>query len=116
MGFKLGNEKRNYGKSSPIKRGNLRDGVDGEARNDGSIVISNKIKPGSKRFERVVKHEMQHKKDMESGKAKYDENTVTWDGKKHKRHEGMIQYNGKWYPEGHPDLPWEKSAIKAEKR
>ena len=116
MGFKLGNEKRNYGKSPPIKRGNLRDGVDGEARSDGSIVISNKIKPGSKRFERVVKHEAQHAKDMKSGRAKYDDDTVTWEGNKYKRRDGMILYNGKWYPEGYEDLPWEKSAIKAEKK
>jgi hypothetical protein len=119
MGFKLGNEKRNYGKSSPIKRGSLREGIDGEARDDGTIVISNKIKPGSKKFERVVKHEMQHKRDMDSGRAAYGENWVAWEGDIFMRHnidgEAVIDGPAGRLPEGHPDHPWEQAAIKAEK-
>ena len=120
MGFKLGNQKRNYGSSNtPILKGNLRDGVDGEARDNGTIVISSNIKEGSKKYNRVVKHEMQHKEDMETGRAAYGENWVAWEGDVFMRHnidgEAVIDGPAGRLPEGHPDHPWEQSAIKAEK-
>ena len=118
MSFKLGNEKRNYGKSSPIKKGNLRDGVDGEAREDGSIFISDKVITGSKKFQKIVKHEMQNKEDMETGRAAYGENWVAWEGDIFMRHnidgEAVIDGPAGRLPEGHPDHPWETEAIQAE--
>ena len=39
---------------------------------------------------------------------------VTWNGKKYKRENGKIMYNGKALIEGHPSLPWEKVAYAAE--
>ena len=53
-------------------------------------------------------------KDMESGKLAYNDDNVTWNGKKYKRKNGKIMYNGKALIEGHPSLPWEKVAYAAE--
>ena len=74
MGFKLGSERREMRtpwnrKSTPsVYRKQLEDGVDAEANNDGSIFIDPKIKPGTKRFERTIKHEAKHLIDMETGR------------------------------------------------
>tara|TARA_B100000579_G_C22777074_1_gene827196 strand:+ start:723 stop:1076 length:354 start_codon:yes stop_codon:yes gene_type:complete len=114
--FKLGNEKRNYG--TPILKGNLRKGVVAEANNDGTIVVDSNIPEGSEVYNRAIKHEMQHMKDMESGKAAYGENWVAWEGNVYFRRtidgEAVIDGPAGRLPEGHPDHPWEQSAIQAE--
>ena len=120
MGFKLGKEKRTFGSSrSPIMRGSLREGVDAEANNDGTIVIDNSIPVNSKKFIKTVRHEMQHQKDMETGRAQYGENWVGWEGNIYFRKEidgeAVIDGpNGRW-PEGHEAHPWDQVAIQAEK-
>ena len=130
MGFKLGSEKRRDASSrinspklktvqnTPIYKKNLEDGVLAEANNDGTIYVSPDLKPNSKKFKEVVKHELQHMNDMESGRAQYGDNWVMWEDKIYFRKEidGDMYIDGPAgrLPEGHPDHPWEAVAIDAE--
>ena len=118
MGFKLGSEKRQVrnAQNTPIIKKNLEHGVLGEANSDGSIYIDKSVDLNSAMGKKVVAHEMQHIKDMESGKAAYGDDFVRWNGKTHPRKDGKIKYNGEWLEEGDDSFPWEKSAIRAEKR
>jgi hypothetical protein len=95
---------------SPNKR--LENGVAGRANNDGTIEIDPNLSPIER--EKTIAHEEKHMKDMESGKLAYDDDNVTWNGKKYKRKNGKIMYNGKALIEGDPSLPWEKVAYAAE--
>ena len=122
MGFKLGKETRNFsgmGKnifdkddaSVPgvdVIRKDLQPGIDAEANNDGTIFIGNHIEPGSTQERKVLLHEMKHMVDMQTGKLSYTDDTITWMGEEHERLEGMINYEGKWLPEGSTEFPWEK--------
>ena len=107
----LSGQKLEKGKSlSPTKK--LERGVAGVANNDGTIEVDPNLSPIER--EKTIAHEEQHIKDMKDGKLDYDDNYVYWNGKKYKRKNGKIYYNGKWYIEGHKDLPWEKRAYNAE--
>jgi len=55
---------------------------------------------------------MKHANDMKMGKLKYDDNSITYNGKKYERKNGKIKYNGKWMQEGAEGFPWEKRANK----
>jgi hypothetical protein len=96
--------------STPNKR--LERGVAGKAYNDGSIEVDPNLSPVER--EKTIAHEKQHVKDMNAGKLDYDDNYVYWNGGKHKRKNGKIEYKGKMVEEGHPSLPWEKKAYDAE--
>ena len=117
MAFKLGKEGRGFRtpKDTPIFKKNLRNGVKAEANKDGSIFVDHSVNLNSKQGQKIVAHEMQHIKDMKSGKASYGDDYVRWSGTTYPREGNKIQYKGKWYLEGDKNLPWEKSAIKAEK-
>ena len=93
---------------------NLPEGVLGRANNDGTI----DIKPGlpKEKRKRVIAHEKQHIKDMKSGQLNYDADYVYWKNNKYKRTNGHVIYNGKKYEDGHPKLPWEAKANKAEQK
>jgi len=93
-------------------RKDLEDGVLGEANMDGSIYLSNKLKPGSRMEKEVLEHELNHLKDMKMGKLKYDDDSITYNGKTYPRKDGKIKYNGKWMQEGASGFPWEKKANK----
>jgi len=122
MAFKLGSESRNFGKESKnrfnvddasvpgvdIIRKDLDPGIDAEANNDGTIFIGNHIQPGSTQERKVLMHEMKHMVDMQTGRLAYDDNSITWDGEKYRRLEGLIKYEGKWLPEGSTEFPWEQ--------
>ena len=123
MGFKLGSENRNmnYGSmknrfnkddasvpGTPVIRKKLEPGVMGEANNDGSIFISDKIVPGSQEERMVLQHEMKHIVDMKVGKLSYTDHDITWMGETYERKDGKINYNGEWLPEGDASFPWEK--------
>jgi len=122
MAFKLGNESRNFGKESKnrfntddasvpgvdVIRKDLDPGIDAEANNDGTIFIGSHIEPGSAQERKVLMHEMKHMVDMQTGKLAYDDDSITWNGEEHKRHDGMVEYEGKWLPEGSTEFPWEK--------
>ena len=116
MGFRLGSERREVrtSKNTPIFKKKLGKDINAEANMDGTIFIDSSIKKGTAKYNKALSHELKHLDQIDSGKAGYDDYAVTWKGNKHKRQDGMIEYNGKWYPEGHKDLPWEKEAINAE--
>ena len=100
-------------KESSFKK--LKPGVAGVANNDGTIELAPDLSPEEKK--KTIQHEKQHLLDMKNKKIKlnYDDNFVYYKDKKYKRVNGNIEYNGKSYTEGHPELPWEKRAYKAEK-
>jgi hypothetical protein len=127
MAFKLGKEKRpnnlSLGSSNgsgigakddasvpgtPVIRKDLEPGISGEANIDGSIFLSNNIKPGSEEEKKVLLHEMKHIIDMRVGRLKYTDNDITWDGNTYERKDGKINFNGKWVPEGGKEFPWEQ--------
>ncbi len=118
MAFKLGREGRNFKHSGNvnINRTPLDKGTLAEANMDGSISIDPSVKPNSALYKRVMKHEMQHVNDMESGRAAYGDNWVMWEDKIYIRKNGMIDGPAGRLPEGHPDHPWEQEAIRAEKQ
>tara|TARA_R100000742_G_C4255462_1_gene73408 strand:+ start:281 stop:637 length:357 start_codon:yes stop_codon:yes gene_type:complete len=117
MAFRLGKEQREFKNSqnTPIFRKKLDAGILGEANKDGSIYISDKIKPGSKKEKEVIQHEKKHADDMASGKLDYSDNHVRYNGKSYHRKDGKINYNGKWLEEGDKSFPWEKTAYKKTK-
>ena len=140
MGFKLGSETGNYAvggeirkkmrfskeagdtdisvPGTPVIRKNLEPGVMGEANMDGSIYISNKIKPGSFEERQVINHEMVHATQMRTGKLKYGDDFVKYDGVTYPREtrngKDMIKVDGKWTEAG-GDFPWEKDANNGNK-
>ena len=134
MGFKLGSETGNYAISgeirkkmrfskedggdasvpgTPVIRKNLGPNVMGEANMDGSIYISNNIKPNSFQERQVLNHEMVHATQMRTGKLEYGDNFVRYDGVTYPREtingRDMIKVDGKWTEAG-GDFPWENDA------
>ena len=93
---------------TPVLRKKLGGGVLGEANNDGSIFIHEKVVPGSEQQQHILMHEMVHQTDMKIGKLAYDDNFIKWDGEIYDRKNGKIFYNNEWVPEGSKDFPWEK--------
>jgi hypothetical protein len=93
---------------TPVIRKKLAKGIMGEANNDGSIFISDKIEPGSQEERAVLQHEMKHIVDIKTGKLSYTDNNITWMGEAYPRLKGMIKYNGEWLPEGDKNFPWEQ--------
>ena len=93
---------------TPVLRKNLEGGIMGEANNDGSIFISDKLVPGSMEEQHVLMHEMVHQTDMKIGKLAYDDNYIKWNGRIYERKNGMINYNGEMLPEGSKEFPWEQ--------
>ena len=118
MAFKLGKEKIQIrtSKTTPIFRKKLKKGVVAEANMDGSIYVDKSVPKDSAMYKKAIKHEQKHIDQIKSGKAAYDDNTVTWKNNVHIRKDGKIFYKNKWYEEGDKNLPWEKEAIKAEKQ
>jgi hypothetical protein len=126
MAFKLGSErtalqKHNRTFKKPmVFRKNLEGGVLAEANMDGSIYIDPSVKPGSKQEARVIKHELSHQEDMETGRAAYGDDWVMWEDNIYFRKTingvNVIDGpNGRW-PEGDKNHPWEAKAIRAEKQ
>ena len=93
---------------TPVLRKKLGGGILGEANNDGSIFIHEKVVPGSEQEKHVLMHEMIHQTDMKIGKLAYDDNFIKWNGEIYNRKNGKIFYNNEWVPEGSKDFPWEK--------
>tara|TARA_R110002012_G_scaffold297874_2_gene495998 strand:- start:992 stop:1375 length:384 start_codon:yes stop_codon:yes gene_type:complete len=126
MAFKLGKEKRGSTNgnikgpsNTPIFRKTLEDGVTAEANMDGSIFVDSGIPTNSTKFKKIIKHEMSHKEDIETGRAAYGDEWVMWEDsiyfRKDINGEKVIDGpNGRW-PEGHKNHPWEAKAIQAEK-
>ena len=88
--------------NTPIYNVDMEDGVLGKANNNGSITLNNKIKD-PEQIDEVIDHEMVHIDQMNRGDLSYDNDTVTWKGKKYSRAS---------MKEGAKNLPWEKEAYK----
>ena len=121
MAFKLGKEKRGYRtfKEPMVFRKEMDDGSLAQANMDGTIDIDPSIPVGSKKYNKVLKHEMKHQEDLETGRAAYGEDWVMWDENIYLRKtiDGVKVIdgpNGRW-PEGDENHPWEQEAIQAEK-
>ena len=121
MPFKLGNRNRRptHAGGYNIVRTPMLDGSIAEARNDGTIAIDPKVKPGSALDKRVIKHESKHMRDMDEGRAAYGDGWMMWDDKIYLRREINGEKvidgpNGRW-PEGDHNHPWEQEAVAAEK-
>ena len=135
MGFKLGTNrgleatngeiktKMRFGKQAgdigsvpgtPVIRVPLEEGVMGEANMDGTIYVNENITPGSFEDKQVINHEMRHATDMRLGKLAYDDNSVTYNGKKFPRMDvdgvDSILVDGKWKEAGDTGFPWEDDA------
>jgi len=93
---------------TPVLRKDLGKGILGEANNDGSIFLSNKLKQGSPEEQHVLMHEMVHQTDMKVGKLAYSDDCIKWNGEIYDRKNGKIYYNNEWAPEGSKHFPWEK--------
>lgn len=112
---------------TPVIKKDLEGGTLGEANNDGTIFVDNSVKEGTPLYKEVVGHELKHLGQMEllKGQPKtgkpdlaYDDNSVTWKGKKYLRKNGKIidPKTGKGHPEGSMKFAWEKEADKAGKK
>jgi len=135
MGFKLGSEKGNYAISGEIKtkmrfgqqsgsdasvpgtpviRMPLEEGINGEANMDGSIYISNKLKPGGAQERQTINHEMRHATDMKIGKLEYADDYIKYNGETFPRTtikgKDAILVDGKWKEAGDTGFPWEMDA------
>ena len=70
---------------TPVIRKKLEPGVMGEANMDGTIYISDKLVPNSFEEKQVINHEMRHATDIKTGKLKYTDNYIQWDGNTYAR-------------------------------
>mgnify|MGYP003109302700 CR=1 FL=1 len=93
---------------TPVIKKSLGKGILGEANNDGTMFISNKVKPGSEQERHVIMHEMVHMTDMKLGKLAYNDDYIKWNGEVYDRKDGMIFFNNEWMPEGDSSFPWEQ--------
>ena len=104
---------------TPIIRKPLDAGIMGEANMDGSIYVSNKIKPGSEEDRKVINHEMRHATDMKTGKLSYGDNFVKFNGVTYERKDingkDMIIVDGVAKEAGDHDFPWENDANNGNK-
>jgi len=131
MGFKLGRAKQpvasggfvtnklSFKTQDPfipgheVIRKDLGSDILGEANMDGTIFISDQIRPGSSEETQVLIHEMRHATDMKLGKLAYSDDAVYYDGvtypRENRNGRDMIKVDGKWTEAG-GDFPWEKTA------
>ena len=93
---------------TPVIRKKLMGNVLGESNNDGSIFVSDKVKPGSDLDKQIIMHEMVHQTDMRVGKLAYSDNHIKWNGEIYNRKNGKIFFDNEWAPEGSKHFPWEK--------
>ena len=80
-------------KDYPVIEKKLDKGVVAEANKDGTIFVSKDVSPAMQKH--AVKEEIEHQKDMESGKLDYNDHSITYNNKTYPRKNGKILYNGK---------------------
>ena len=136
MGFKLGTARQLYAVSgeirtklrfdreggdpdasvpgTPVIRKYLEPGVLGESNMDGSIYISDELKPGSFEERQTINHEMRHATDMRVGKLEYGDDYIKYNGDTFVREtingKDMINIYGEWKEAGDGGFPWENDA------
>jgi len=93
---------------TPVIRKKLEGGIRAEANIDGSIYLDESVEPNSMEERAVLMHEMKHLVDMKVGKLSYTDDDITWMGESYTRKNGLIEFEGKWLPEGSKDFPWEQ--------
>ena len=104
---KRAREARSRRRNSPIEREEA-----GQTFSDGTIQVDPNLSPVER--EKTIAHEQEHVRQMQEEGLDYDDNNVYFRGKRHKRKNGKIRYNGKWTPEGDKSFPWEAHAYEAE--
>jgi hypothetical protein len=87
--------------NTPVYSMDMDEGVMGIADENGSILIDKNITNQEER-EEVITHEKVHLDQMKRGDLAYDDNNVTWKGKKYPRTK---------FHDGDENLPWEKEAY-----
>jgi|TARA_R110000796_G_scaffold229738_2_gene347217 hypothetical protein len=87
--------------NTPVYNMDLEEGVMGIADENGSILINKNITNEQER-EEVITHEKVHLDQMKRGDLSYDDDSVTWKGKKYPRENFL---------DGDETLPWEKEAY-----
>ena len=99
---------------TPVIRKNLGPDILGEANMDGTIFISNTIKPGSQLEQEALREEMIHSTEIKLGKLAYTDDSVYYDGITYPREtrngKDMIKVDGQWKEAGTHDFPWEQKA------
>ena len=80
---------------------NMEEGTMGMANKNEGIIVDKSLHPQI--MEDVIKHEKVHIDQMKRGDLTYDDDTVTWKGKKYLRSQ---------MEEGDKNLPWEVEAYK----
>ena len=104
---KRAREARRRRQNSPIEREEA-----GQTFSDGTIQVDPNLSPVER--EKTIAHEQEHVRQMQEEGLDYDDNNVYFRGRRHKRKNGKIRYNGKWTPEGDKSFPWEAHAYEAE--
>lgn len=92
--------------NTPIYSMDLEEGVMGIADENGSILINKNI-TNKEEQQDVIDHEKVHLDQMKRGDLSYNDESVTWKGKKYPR------TGPKAFYEGDETLPWEKEAYNA---
>jgi len=107
--------------NTPVYRVPDDENVNGRANKNGTIVINPDNMDSPAQEANTISHEMTHVKQFkdfeQSGGKKgldYEDDHITWNGKKYPRKNGKIKYKGKWRPEGWPEFPWEQEAYRNE--
>jgi hypothetical protein len=103
MGYKMKMGKLSID-NTPIYQIDTEEGIMGQANMNGSIVVDKNLSPLEQ--EDVIKHEKVHLDQMKRGDLEYNDDNVTWKGKKYSRAS---------MKEGSKKLPWEVEAYKANK-
>tara|TARA_R100001443_G_scaffold189_7_gene799 strand:- start:1467 stop:1832 length:366 start_codon:yes stop_codon:yes gene_type:complete len=93
---------------TPLYRKKLDQSIQAEANDDGTIFIDVSVEPGSAQERQILAHEMRHLVDMKTGKLRYDDNWIKYNGMEYPRKNGFILYEGEWVPEGGKQFPWEQ--------
>ena len=87
-------------------------GETGQAFKDGTIEVDPNLSPIER--EKTIAHEKEHVRQMNEDGLDYDDNSISYKGRKYMRKDGKIRYGGSWKPEGDKSFPWESAAYEVE--